>query len=163
MAGCRDKGRLPLPATTTGSLRWGCRSDKGWKNSPTKRGAGRHRIVRQSRHRHIRKPSDLDACRVEGGLGVLPSCIRTKGLSRLPASSPNGCVDGPWQVRRHILWLEDRENVFRPSSQGGFGQTITLKRTRKVCECSSQLVPSSSKRPICEVDLTCLPMQAHTS
>lgn len=39
----------------------------------------------------------------------------------------------------------------------------TLNLTRKLLFCSSQLVPRSSKRPIWEVERTCLPIQGHTS
>ena len=39
----------------------------------------------------------------------------------------------------------------------------TLKRMRNSCFSSFQLVPNSSKRPICDVERTCLPMHGHTS
>lgn len=56
-----------------------------------------------------------------------------------------------------LINLNDDEviNVFFPY--------IILKRTRKLWVSSSQLVPNSTKRPICAVERTCLPMQGHTS
>jgi len=44
-----------------------------------------------------------------------------------------------------------------------FNYCMILNLTLNECSCSSQLVPSISKLPICAVDLTCLPIQGHTS
>ena len=49
------------------------------------------------------------------------------------------------------------------ASSTGAGYCTILKRTRNSRFSSFQLVPKSSKRPICAVDRTCLPMQGQTS
>ena len=122
--------------------------------------------------RREKKASPPPPLRMERGVDTeIPLYVYVRQVMRVDKTKTSQRIYKRWGITLFTP-LSIRRGVggeaFSSHSERGWGRGfpyagITLKRMRKACFCSSQLVPNSSKRPICAVERTCLPMQGHTS